>query len=137
MEKKTVSLRLPVDMVEYLDRGQGINQGVINAVAQLRQHERYADMEIKGKFTGDEWKFLAASLNGTLTLDDFRFSPAALIAHCEDSETYEGLASQWRVDLKTLAGKIGALTAAQVEALYRRVERYWATLPDIDGWANY
>lgn len=139
-ETKTVTLRLPVEMTEELSKiGDGsINQGVKNVYDELKRHERYADLEIKGVLTEKEWMFLAESLNGTMVLDDFRFAKDSLIAHNQDSETYNCTATKWQIDLEELNAKILSLTASQVEAIYRRVEKYWNT-PDtnINVWAKY
>ena len=125
METKTVTLRLPQDVADYITRnGDG--------------HERYADVEIRGKFTSNEWKFLADSLNGSMVLDDFRFNKDALIAHNQDSQLYDGTAARWNVNLDELNKKCGELSASQTEALYRRVESFWNHPDtDLDAWANF
>ena len=139
MEQKTVTLRLPQDVADYINKnGEGMTYGVLSIVEKLRRHERYADMELRGRFTPEEWKFLADSLNGTMTLDDFRFTPSALVAHNEDSQLYEGTADQWGVDLAALNKKVAALTATQTEALYRRIEKFWEHPDaDLELWAHY
>lgn len=139
MEQKTVSMRLPQDVADYIMRnGDSITDGVKNLVSQMQRHERYADVELRGRFTAEEWKFLADSLNGTMVLDDFRFSASALVAHNQDSQLYDGTASRWGIDIDKLNNKCNNLTAAQVEALYRRVERFWNhPETDMDAWAKY
>jgi hypothetical protein len=139
MEQKTVSMRLPQDVADYIMRnGDSITDGVKNLVSQMQRHERYADVELRGRFTSEEWKFLADSLNGTMVLDDFRFSASALVAHNQDSQLYDGTASRWGIDIDKLNSKCNSLTAAQVEALYRRVERFWNhPETDMDAWAKY
>lgn len=141
METKTVTLRLPQDVADYINQqadGGSVTDGVKNIVSKLQRHERYADVELRGRFTPDEWKFLADSLNGSRMLDDFRFSASALVAHNEDSQLYDGTATRWGIDVATLNAKVSALSAAQVEALYRRVERFWANSStiDLDTWAR-
>lgn len=139
METKNVTLRLSTEATAYiLTQGNSITEGINNIVNQLQQHERHADLELKGKFTPEEWKFLADSLNGTMTLDDFRFSASALVAHNEESQLYEGTAIKWGVYIADLNAKCGSLTAAQVEALYRRVEKFWQhPETDLEQWATY
>jgi len=139
MEQKTVTLRLPQDVTDYITRdGNSITEGVKNLVNTLQRHERYADVELRGRFTADEWKFLADSLNGSMVLDDFRFSPSALVAHNQDAQLYDGTASRWGIDIDRLNEKCAALTASQVEALYRRVEKFWAHPDtDCDIWAKF
>lgn len=140
METKTVTLRLPQDVADYItSHGGSMTDGIKNVVETLRRHESYADMELRGRFTVEEWKFLADSLNGTMVLDDFRFSPSALVAHNQDAQLYDGTASRWGINIDSLNEKCSALTASQVEALYRRVEKFWAhpNAIDLDQWANY
>lgn len=139
MEQKTVSMRLPQDVADYIMRnGDSITDGVKNLVSQMQRHERYADVELRGRFTAEEWKFLADSLNGTMVLDDFRFSASALVAHNQDSQLYDGTASRWGINLEELNSKVERLSASQVEALYRRVEKFWEHPDtDMDVWAKY
>jgi hypothetical protein len=140
METKTVSLRLPQDVADYItSKGESITDGVKSIVTQLQRHERYADVELRGKFSPAEWSFLADSLNGTAILDDFRFSPSALVAHNQDAQLYDGTASKWSINLYAFNDKCASLTATQVEALYRRVERFWANCNNIklEEWAKY
>ena len=139
MEQKTVTLRLPQDVAEFINRNDdGMTYGVINLVNLIRRHEKHADVEIRNRFTPEEWKFLADSLNGTLTLDDFRFSSSALVAHNQDAQLYDCTASRWGIDLEALNKKCEQLSASQVEALYRRVEKFWAhPESDMGVWAKY
>ena len=142
METKTVSLRLPQDVVDFINQhadGGSITDGVKEIVATLQRHERHADAELRGKFSQAEWSFLADSLNGTMTLDDFRFIPDMLVGHNEDSQLYEGTATKWNIDLQTINKKVASLTATQVEAIYRRVERFWANCNNIklEEWAKF
>ena len=141
METKNVTLRLPQDVADYINQqadGGSVTDGVKNIVAKLQRHERYADVELRGRFTPEEWKFLADSLNGSRMLDDFRFSASALVAHNEDSQLYDGTAARWGIDLAALNAKVEALSATQVEALYRRIEKFWDhPETDLDAWAVY
>lgn len=139
METKTVTLRLPQDVADYITKdGYSMTDGVKLIIATLQRHERYADMELRGKFTPNEWRFLADTLNGTIVLDDFRFNKHALIANNQDAQVFEHSADKWKVDLGKLNNKCMALTATQTEALYRRVENFW-NHPEINinEWANY
>ena len=139
METKTVTLRLPQEMADYLTQnGDSITDGVKNVINLLQRHERCADIELRGRFTPDEWKFLADSFNGTMILDDFRFVSDALIAHNQDSQLYEGTADKWNINLEQLNQKCSDLAASQVEALYRRIERFWKhPETDLEQWAKY
>lgn len=98
-ETKTVTLRLPVEQVEWLTKNEGsINQAVINTIDRLQLIEKYTDRDIMGKFTPAEWSFLADSLNGVITEGDFRYLNAVLVAQIEDSATYDGMELQYNLD---------------------------------------
>lgn len=139
METKTVTLRLPQDIADYIaSNGNSVTEGIKKVVNLLQRHERHADMDLRGIFEPKEWKFLVDSLNGTIVQDDFRFSREALVANNEDSDMYEGAAARWGVELKKLNEKCMRLSASQVEALYRRIEKYWES-PDaeLEQWSNF
>lgn len=139
-ETKTVNIRIPAEMVEYLDKkNMGMNGAIVDCIEKVMFFEKYAMRDIKGVFTADEWKFLADSLNGTLVDGDFRYIGSALVAHIEDSEMYEGTASKYSVDVATMKGKIEKLSCSSIDAIYRRVEEFWKgdTPVDFDKWANF
>jgi len=104
---------------------KNLNTGVVETIDTLIAIRRYSLNEIKGIFTPAEWSFLADSLNGTMTTDSFRCNVGALVHHCIDAEQLDGTARKWEVDIERLTTKIEKLTAAQVEALYFRVEQFW------------
>lgn len=138
-ETKTVSLRLPVEQVEWLTKNEeSINQAVINTIDRLQLIEKYADRDIMGRFTPEEWCYLADSLNGTLTKGDFRYQNVALIAQIEDSSIYDGLDKKWGVDAKSFCEKVKDLSSASVEAVFRRVEAFWNSgNQELEEWAKY
>lgn len=138
-ETRTVTLRLPnaqAEMFEELGEGS-INRGVVAAAAKLHSLMLCAEKEIKGMFVKNEWKFLADSLNGTMIQDAFRYSADGLMAHNEDAQLYEKTAEKWDVNVEELNAKIAKLSSAQVDAVYRRVERLWDKNTDLDEWARY
>ncbi len=134
-----ITLRINDQLKAQLDKmGEGsVNRGVITAMSKLNALTAMADNELKGMFTENEWKFFADSLNGVLANDSFRYSTSALIAHNEDAQLYEKIADKWEVNIEELNGKVSRLTSAQVDALYRRVERYWELSPEFDEWAKW
>lgn len=103
----------------------------------LKLLKAYSLNELKGKFAPNEWKFFADSLNGTIVDGMFRCNVGALVAHCEDSEQFEGTASKWDVSVPGLTEKINKLGGAQVEALYTRVERFWDDPKDLEEWSVF
>lgn len=138
MATKTVTIRMPEDLASWIsDKGNSVNQTIVDQLQHARYSRMYALNELRGRFTPGEWRFFADSLNGTLVTDKIRFYPSVLIVSFEDSEAFEGTASKWGVELEVLKEKINGLTASQVEALYSRVESFWEKPENLDEWANY
>lgn len=109
---------------------------IAESIATLQQIRRRSQGELKGIFTPAEWSYMADSLNGSLVTADFRCLPVALVAGIEDSDLYDGLGAKWDVDVKALCGKIEKLTAAQVDAVFTRVEEFWDSEDkDLEKWA--
>lgn len=139
-ETKTVTLRLPVEMVEYLTRNDdSINQAVVNEISNLKRIRLVSMGELRGLFTPQEWVFIADSFNGTLVDDFMRANVGVFIAGCEDSERFEGKAGLHGVDLPSFLDKIRTLKGANIEAIYSRVEDFWnhSSETDINEWAEY
>lgn len=140
-ETKTVTLRLPVELHNYLLKAEdaSINQAVVNVIRKVIALEQVSSNDLRGIFTPQEWIFFVDSLNGTMVTDSFRYSKDALKYHNEDAEQYESKATSNSVSVAEINAKVDKLSGAQVEALYRRVERYWenhATL-ELQEWANF
>lgn len=140
MATKTVTLRLPEEMVEYLTRNNdSINQAVIAEINAIKRIRTVAMGELKGLFTVPEWMFLADAFNGTLIDDVFCANVGAFIAGCEDAERYEGTASKWGVDLPAFITKVKTLHGANIEAVYSRIKDYWehSFELNIEDWAKF
>lgn len=140
MATRTVNLRLPEEMVEYLTRNNdSINQAVIAEINAIKRIRTVAMGELKGLFTSQEWLFMADAFNGTIIDDVFCANKGAFIAGCEDAERYEGTASKWSVDLPTFIAKVDKLHGANIEAIYSRIKDYWehCSEHDINNWANF
>lgn len=139
METKTVSMRIPQELLDYVQQeNQSLNYSLVAALSRLRVIRNTATAELKGYFTTEEWKFFADSLNGTLIDDTFCCSVSAFIAHCEDSEKYESTATKWKIDLNTTIEKIKKLHGANIEALYYRTKKFWdhSVTTDLDEWSK-
>lgn len=136
---KNATIRLPEELINWLTRdGKSINQAVIECAEFLRRIRQVSMGEIKGVFTPNEWKFLADSLNGTVVDEVFRCNVGALVAHCEDADQYDFMGQKWNVDMEVLKQKIRKLAGANIDAIYARVEEFWAKPEtDIDEWAKY
>lgn len=127
MEYKTVTLRLPIEVAQYIETKSdgGFTDSIKTIVNNLKVLETLADKEVSELFTSDEWRFFFDSLNGTMIEDWMRYRTDLIVAHNEDAELYDGTAQRWGIDLAELNKKCKSLTSAQVDALYRRVERFW------------
>lgn len=140
MATRTVNLRLPEELVEYLTRNNdSINQAVIAELNALRRIRTVAMGELKGLFTSQEWMFLADTFNGTLIDDVFCANVGAFIAGCEDAEHYEGNATKWGVDLPKFITKVKTLHGVNIEAIYSRIKDYWEHCSEIklEDWAKF
>lgn len=143
METKTITIRVPLEHLDYLKNNPlGYNGAIVSCIEKCKMIEKYADREIRGVFTPAEWKYLADSLNGTMAVGDFRYIPSALVANVEDSAKYDGLDEKWGVDISALVAKINGLSCSSADAIFRRVEAFWDECwrnpdTDIDKWAEY
>lgn len=140
MAIKNATIRLPEELIEWLTSdGKSINQAVVECAQNLRRVRMVSAGELRGVFTPDEWKFLADSLNGTSVSESFRCNVSALVAHVEDAAQLEGLDHKWQVDVEAFTQNIKTLHGANVEALYARVEEYWANsdTTDLNDWATF
>lgn len=140
MATRTVNLRLPEDLVEYLKRNNdSINQAVISEINTLKRIRTVALGELKGIFTPQEWIFFADVFNSVCVEDVFRTNVGVLIATCEDAERFENTATNHGVDIPILIDKIRSLHGANIEALISRVEEYWShhNIVKIEDWAKF
>ena len=140
METKNATIRLPLDLAEWMTEGgeKSINQAVIANAETLRKIRQVSTGELKEKFTKEEWQFFADSLNGMAITESFRCNNGVLWANCEDAERFDGTGSKWKVDMDGLKAKVLSLTGAQVDALYARVESFWDNPDrDLDEWAKW
>lgn len=48
-----------------------------------------------------------------------------LALQCQDADKLDDLGEKWEIDVLDLMDKIKDLTAAQVDAVYFRVEQFW------------
>ncbi len=109
---------------------------IAQSITELQMIRRRSQGELKGIFTPAEWSYMADSLNGTMITAEFRCLPVALVAGIEDSDQYDGLGAKWGVDVKKLCAKVEKLTAAQVDAVFARVEAFWdSEHRDVEKWA--
>ena len=138
---KNVTLRIDDALYNEMSKNEGIsfNEQINASLRKLSAIEKASMNELRGRFEDSEWKAIVDSLNGTYTQDEtFRYSQGALIAHMEDSDLYEGIGAKWNIDVKSLCEKIKALSSAQIDARYCRVEKFWEHPDtDLDAWALF
>lgn len=149
METKNITVRVPVDIYDTMqknvenprmDDACSINQQIVDSVRKLAAIQRRSLQELRGKFTPQEWAAMADMLNSTRVTEDFRYYADALVAEIEDSDHYEGIGAKWEIDIPALCEKARQLTAAQLDALYLRVETWWQTCKvdtDILEWGKF
>lgn len=148
METKNITVRIPSDMYEDMQRKSenskldagSINQQIVESLRALNIIRYRSLGELRGRFTSQEWAVFADLGNGTRAEGDFRYLPLSIISEIEDGETFDGTCSKWGVDKDKLVLKCKQLTAAQMDALYMRVEDYWARSSfdtDILEWGKF
>lgn len=140
MATRTVNLRLPEEMVEYLTRNNdSINQAVISEINTIRRIRTVAMGELKGLFSPEEWIFLVDAFNGTLIDEIFCANVGAFMAACEDADRYEGLAVKHGIELSSFLAKVKTLHGANIEAIYSRIKEYWEHYDTIvlEIWAEF
>lgn len=138
-ETKNITIRLPKDREEFLSSySVSINNAIVRVIDEFRQIKLTSMHELKGVFTEDEWKFFFDSFNGSLIDGVFRTNIGAFIAHCEDSEKYEGSATRWNVNIDDISKKANQLKGANIDAIYSRIEMFWNTpQANLDEWAKW
>lgn len=169
-ETKTVSIRLTQDIIDWLSNyGESVTKQITNVVEEhksvielLKDHidtnsmleynlrdllnrnavrRSIAMNELRGVFTPHEWQWMAASMNGVIITDEFRFRKDAFIWHCEDyCKLNKAEASQWEdVTPEGIAKKVEPLSGVHIEAIYDRISEFWNknTEIDFDAWSNF
>ncbi len=141
METKIISIRIPVELLKEVTKNGNEQQteSIVELLERSIADRKAAMIDIKGIFSKEEWIAIADSLNGTMITDPFWYSRDAFIAHCEDSELYDGTFSRHNADPKVVCEKIKKLTSIQVATVYRRVETFWDNSDKIDltKWSEF
>ena len=100
---KTVTIRMDEKLAAQLEKeGESLNRTIVDNLKRLNRIRFVSEMELKGVFSPEEWKFFFDSLNGLIIDDALACNVGVLIAHCEDAESFEGSASRWGVSLDAL-----------------------------------
>ena len=135
---KTVTIRMDEELAAQLEKeGESLNRTIVDNLKRLNRIRYVSEMELKGVFTTEEWKFFFDSLNGLIVDDALACNVGVLIAHCEDSEFFDSACSKWGADFNEMRHKISTLKGANIEAIYDRVRRFWNENGDIEEWSNF
>lgn len=148
METKNITIRIPSDMYVGMQEKANdprynvgsINQQIIENLQKQATLAKLSMNELRGMFSKGEWSALADMLNSTMVTPTFRYRPEFLIAEIDDTMAYEqDLGAKWNIDIPALKEKCSKLTAAQLDALYTRVEEFWinTNTHDLDAWADF
>lgn len=148
METKNITIRIPVDMYDEMQQKSNdprynagsINQQIVERLQKQTTLAKLSMNELRGTFTKEEWSALADILNSTMITPEFRYRPEFLIAEIDDTQALEqDLGAKWGIDISTLKDKCRKLTAAQLDALYTRVEEFWVNTDthNLDAWSKF
>ena len=140
-ETKSITIRIPVTMYEDLTKDDMFNPSLVAFYERVKGEEENKMMDIRGIFLPNEWKALAASLNGTMVTDYTRYSIEMFISHNEDAEQFEGSFSNFNVKVEDVNAKIAKLTRIQVSTIYDRITAFWDNQngmgDSLDKWAKF
>ena len=95
-----------VDIVKEASKNGTDVHSIVESIQAYEQIRLYSTRELKGKFTKNEWKYFADSLNGTKVTPEFRASASALIASIEDSNDFDNLGEKWDVNIEEFCNKV-------------------------------
>lgn len=140
MAKRSITLRLSENLLNNIQGpGESVNAAVESTLDRFLKIRSVSLNELKGRFSSYEWKFLADCFNGTIVDSTFCANPTVMAATIEDHARFNGADSRWGVELASFTSRISILTGAQVEAVYFRIDQYWAKHEDInlDEWSQW
>lgn len=125
METKTVSIRLPMELVDYLSTyNASTNQAIVDIIERVRLMEKYADVDVEKTFNEAEFKCLHDILHDVKVRGDYRYKSTTLIAQIEDAcDSDKEYTERWNIDVVALTDKIAQLSSSAIEAIYRKVEK--------------
>lgn len=132
--------RIPEDIAEWLSESKkSANQTLIDRLSNYRRLLSVTKNELRGRFSQAEWSFLADIFNGTIIPDTIRCNASVLVTQIEDACELDRTDERWGIDKAALISKVLALSGAQVDALYTRIEEYWdeSNTEPLDEWSDY
>lgn len=148
METKNITIRIPSDIYQEMQEKShdprynagSINQQIIDRLQKQAILSKLSMNELRGMFSKGEWSALADMLNSTMVTPEFRYRPEFLVSEIDDTMALEqDLGKKWGIDIPVLKEKCSKLTAAQLDALYSRIEEFWInpSTHDLDAWADF
>lgn len=96
------------------------------ALKELQMIRRFTEREMNNTLTQEEWNLLADVLNGTVMIPEMRCHNGGLIATIEDADHFEHVGSKHNIEIGDLTAQIEKFTAAQMDYIYTKVERFWS-----------
>lgn len=140
--QRTITIRMNCDILDAIEnQHRGTRQGAFQWMAQRDiVGGKFADMEIRGRFTPAEWKYLADIFIAKVEIPiEQRYSVTQMVEQIHSIELKTHKAKKWEVDAASIMSRIENLSAAQVEAIYRRIEIFWihAEKMDLEVWAAW
>lgn len=137
METKTITIRVPLEHLDYLKNNPlGYNGAIVSCIEKCKMIEREEDKIVRGVFTPAEWKYLADVFRDAKVQGTFRFRTTILIANIEEYANHA--CYDKGVDIIALTDKAGELPSIGVDAVLRHIEDLRKNPgTDIDKWAEY
>ena len=128
-ETKNATIRLDMPMYEYLSSFGSITQGIVTVATKLQQLEKISENELRGKFTKNEWYELREAIGREIADASQRYLVEPLIYKIKDRFHYS--------NNDVLIEKVKTLSAAQIDAVYKRVENYYKFNLVSQVWENF
>lgn len=145
MAKEQFSIRLEPEVMQKIriSSDKSINAYINKALRQLMMIRNYSTEEMVHYFEPEEWKFLVEVLKDRKILNEDRCRSFALCTIIKEYMLYNNK-QDCDIDIIKLNEKIEPLTAAQIDAIYSRIEDYYNISSDIrsengflDQWADF
>lgn len=137
-ETKAVNFRLPLEVFPFLEKGKlSMNQTVVYYFQLLQGLRKASTMELKGVFTKEEWTMMAYTFKDSFITDSFRFSKEVITSQLEEASQLRDLDKKFGVKMNEFLKKFNKLCAANIDAIYSRIEDLWNENLPIEKWAEF
>ncbi|MCT4602472.1 MAG: hypothetical protein N4A59_06185 [Marinifilum sp.] len=123
--KKYINARIFKETASKLEKLFGKETTGVAFAAEIYTPLSYQMLkDVKGVFSEKELKAMIDNHNGTMP--DFQFmGKQFLVAHCQDGDTYEGMAEKWEIDINDLVSKIENCSNAGIFYFHSEIFRFW------------